>query len=128
MYEKKILNNLKKEFEDMLKRINKTYDDIFWVGSEYFKITIENFKEVLDTYYHSGHGAQEIATDLIIVFKDNSYLIREEYDGAEDFVYHKTPDIPKTTKKIKTLNIRDGYGSCGWNTLSEVNGFDEGED
>ena len=46
-----------------------------------------SFKKIGKIEYSGGFGAQEIAADLIIYFKDKSYITRGEYDGSEWWEY-----------------------------------------
>lgn len=87
---------LLKETERNLKDHNKTWDDVDWIGgSDYGIIPLEHFKKIANVEYDSGYGLQEVAYDLIIVFKDGAWLEREEYDGSEWWVYKKSPVKPE---------------------------------
>ena len=62
---------------------------------------VANFKTV---NYDNGYGGQEVAADLVIVFKDGSWLERHEYDVAEGWGYSKTPIKSKTPKPFKFVD------------------------
>jgi len=47
--------------------------------------------EQLDLEYDNGYGTQEIGG--FIVFTDNSWLSRNEYDGSEWWEYNKCPEL-----------------------------------
>ncbi len=47
--------------------------------------------EALDFSYNEGYGTQEISG--FIVFLDNSWLSRQEYDGSEWWEYHTCPEL-----------------------------------
>lgn len=53
------------------------------------------FKKLNSIHYDNAYGSQQLFG--FIVFKDNSWLERAEYDGAEWWVYKKTPDINNLT-------------------------------
>ena len=59
----------------------------------------DQFKLLADREYDSGYGTQEVIDDLIIVFKDKTYLERKEYDGAEcwDHVVFYEKPTPQAT-------------------------------
>ena len=79
-----------------MKSVGKTINDIKWIGCDDFYLDIQEFiKLAEDVEYNNSFGQQEIAADLKIVFNDNSIMVREEYDGAERWVYYsvKQPDI-----------------------------------
>lgn len=72
------MSNFKEETLEFMEQIGKSVDSILFIGSAEFKIPEENFWEIADFGYESGFGAQEIAKDLVVVFKDGSwmYLLR----------------------------------------------------
>lgn len=41
--------------------------------------------------YDNGYGTQEISG--VVLFKDNTWLSRGEYDGSEWWVYNKPPTV-----------------------------------
>lgn len=115
--------NLYEETVRILGYNNLSIEDIEWVGTTEYTIPLEQFvKLAKETNYNQGYGAQEVATDLIIVGKD-WYMDRKEYDGAEWWDFNKKPIKPNTTMNVNTLCITRGE-SVGWLTLTECN---EGE-
>ena len=49
--------------------------------------------------YDDGYGGQQLFG--IIVFKDNSWLERDEYDGSENWYYKNTPQLDEVFPKEK---------------------------
>lgn len=100
-------------------------EDIVFIGSgdgEY-GCTWEEFTQLANFDYDEGYGGQEIATDLIIVFSNGTYLQRGEYDGFEWWELVEPIKVPKTYKPIKGLSGR-------WSTLEEIHNranYDEEE-
>jgi len=109
--------NLLEETLYAIKRRGKTIDDIIWIGNcdGTLIVPVSNLKTILNVEYDSGYGAQEIASDLVIVGKD-WWMERHEYDGAESWNFKKLPILapsPKLTDRVK--------GGM-WNTLEEIMG------
>lgn len=121
--------NLLKETERKLKENNKTWKDVLFIGTNYCKISINNFKKVADTEYDASWGSPEVAEDLIIIGKD-FYMTRREYDGSEWWDFHKKPDIPNVPEReVFALTIEQAVSnninvSCGWETLDRLNGWE----
>jgi hypothetical protein len=90
-----------------------TAEDVAWIGSE--EVEVNNFWDICDFDYDDGYGSAEIARDLVIVFKDGSFLERREYDGSEWWAFNCTPKKPNFSLKFKKLR------SCEWpKTLYEL--------
>ena len=109
------MSNLLQETTKKLMKYNKTWNDVLWIGGYDFTINIEDFKNLANREYDNGYGAPEVAQDLKVVGED-WWLEREEYDGAEGWVYKSYPKKPleqKSVKRVITSNI-------GWQTLSEM--------
>lgn len=53
----------------------------------------KDFLQSLDFEYDDGFGRQELFG--IVLFEDNSWLERYEYDGSERWDYRTTPQIPE---------------------------------
>ena len=114
--------NLLKETENVLKMFNKKPSDIDWIGSEDGKYVInwEQFKNLAASIdYNAGFGSQEIARDLVVVFKDGDWLVRDEYDGAESWELQSLPKRQLRSKPIYRLRI-DEEG-IGWITIDYMN-------
>src|ERR1017187_4578001 len=120
------LSNLLNETLEIIQMMGLDIQNIDWVGSEdYGYITFEQFSELAEkTNYDDGYGSQVIARDLLIVFKDGSYMQRDEYDGAESWGYKTPPKKPENKITIKTL----GDDSYMWDTLRDMNEKDSNED
>ena len=105
--------NAQKELQNKLKEINKTIDDIIALNIAKYeccesipdirvKATKENIKKILSKLnfnYYEGYGSQELYG--IVLFDDNSWLERTEYDGAEWWEYKKPPTIEEVLNDEK---------------------------
>lgn len=110
--------NAIEELDEMITNTQHTPNDILWIGSQDGKLAMSytDFKhEFSDVNYDAGFGGQEIASDLVVVFSDHSWLEREEYDGAENWVYRKEPQLV-TMQPYQTIKA-----DIGWQTLAELN-------
>jgi len=116
------MRNLLKETIEFINDIDKIIEDISWIGSRdgQYAITWDEFKEIADIEYNSGFGAQEIAQDLVIVFKDNTHCDRGEYDGSEWWAYHEVPIKMDKSRKFKLLAAKQ-IGKIGWRSLYDLN-------
>jgi hypothetical protein len=88
------MTNLLEETLDDLKEHKLQQKNIVWVGSRDGKYVVSwsAFKTIAkNTEYYAGYGSQEIASDLVIVFRDGSWLERYEYDGSEGWEYKIQP-------------------------------------
>ena len=114
--------NLLKETREDIKNSGHNINDIIFIGSEEsgHQCTWEEFNILADFEYDNGYGAQEVATDLIIVFSDGSKLWRSEYDGSEGWSYNKKFIQPIKKYKIKSLFSKH-CGNVGWTDLKEIN-------
>ena len=85
--------NAKIEFEDMLKNINKTKEDIVAMKFTNVRDKIKELNNIedLDFEYNDGFGGQEL--DGLVLFRDKTWLERGEYDGSEWWDYKKPPTI-----------------------------------
>lgn len=83
--------NFKKETLKAIQESGHLEEDVMFIGSKDWKyrISIEEFKKISDFTYDDGFWSQEIPSDLIIYFKDKSYIARWEYDGSEWWEYNK---------------------------------------
>ncbi len=113
--------NLLEQTLEILKENDRTPNDVEWIGNtKEYSISWREFVKIADIEYDSGHGAAEIAGDLIIVGR-GFYMSRGEYDGAEWWEFHtkpKQPENPKPFTKIK--------GEL-WDKLKDLNTTKEGE-
>lgn len=85
--------NLLEETTKTLKGYNKTFDDVEWIGNDYFYINKEVFLKQADRSYDNGYGGAEVNGNLKIVGKD-FWLERHEYDGSEWWEYKTMPIKP----------------------------------
>jgi len=98
-------------------------EDIAFIGSKKtgHRCSWEEFEVLSDQDYYDGFGAQQVASDLIIVFGDGSSMWRHEYDGSEYWKYATPFVMPKHEKPIKSLFAR----SVGWSSLQDINQPDD---
>ena len=89
------MSNLKEETLEELESHGYSIGDVAWVGSDDYEIPVDRFWELADVEYDSGFGCQEVATDLMVVLDDGSWLERHEYDGSEWWEYKRTPERPR---------------------------------
>ena len=114
------MNLLKETKEDIAASGHKPTDIVFIGSAESGHCcTWEEFEVLADNDYNCGCGAQEVATDLVIVFKDGTNMWREEYDGSEGWSYSAPIKIPEKTYTIKSLFVTPEQ--VGWETLGEIN-------
>jgi len=119
--------NLLHETLEELNLIGKTPNDIAWIGSNNgnYVCTWEEFKQLADREYEinydsTGDAVPNVAIDLVIVFKDGSWLERWYEDGFEGWKYRKTPVKSKNTKKIKRIFTFE-YGKKGYYYIETLN-------
>ena len=73
------MTNLLKETEQFMIRKRLSWNDVDFIGGHSFSISVENFRDIAGTAnYESGYGMAEVAEDLVIVFKDGSWMERFE--------------------------------------------------
>ena len=103
------LDNLYTETIEKFKDINKTEKDVKWIGTKdgKFAINWNKFSKISNICYDGGFGKQNIPYDLVIVFKDKTYLRRETYDGSEWWEYIIFPVKMKNAKSFKLNNPDD---------------------
>lgn len=90
-----MLINLKDETLEILNKYDKTWDDVEWVGSVSWNLTIDKnqFLTLADREYNNGYGGNEVPLDLVVVGKD-FWLERHEYDGSEWWEFKQIPKKP----------------------------------
>jgi hypothetical protein len=85
--------NAKKELLEILKKNNKTVDNIVAIiikyELSYTKIIEINKIEQLDFNYYDGYGGQYLYGYVLL--DDQDWLERHEYDGSEWWEYKKYP-------------------------------------
>lgn len=100
-----MLINLLEETEKKLKEIHKNWCDVEFIcarenswrdyNNKFYKIPPFDFMKFAKSFnYDNGFGGAEVNPTLKIIFSDNTWLERYEYDGAEYWVYKQveTPD------------------------------------
>jgi len=107
------MKNAKKELQDILEKINKTNDDIMAYNIIYLRssllsdspdasvsgkglITEDNWDKLGNIEYTSDYGSQHLYG--LVLFTDNSWLERGEYDGSEWWEYKKAPTVWEVLK------------------------------
>ncbi len=104
--------NFYEETVQSIKHAGKTLSDILYVtiqDGKYYKP--ENFlKAIKEITYDNGSGGQVIHEDLQIVFKDGSYLYRDEYDGSEWWNYSPVQPLNVTLEDFtETEKLFESY-------------------
>ena len=118
--------NLWKETIEILKRYEKTFDDVLTICGNEFQITKDDFKKYADTEYNAAYGAPKVAEDLRVIGVD-FWLERHEYDGSEWWAFKEIPNYKElpfkaiTALTVQQCNHNIGKSFCGWKTLSELN-------
>ena len=114
------MTNFLEETKEAIKQSGHTVDDVTFIGSEEtgHQCTWEEFEILADVDYNAGFGAQCVADDLIIVFKDGKKMYRSEYDGSEWWEF-STP-FKKPNVKLKIDRLIGNY----WPSLSKLHDED----
>lgn len=74
----------------------RTEPKYFTLYPDYTDEELEEFLNSLDFEYHDGHGTQAVYGN--VWFKDGTWAIRGEYDGAEWFEHVTRPEEPSRTE------------------------------
>ncbi len=93
---------------ESMQEINKTEHDVVWAGSvdgEY-SISFEDFKKQAGFEYDAGLGGDEILPTLVIVFKDGSWLERDEFNGSSWWEYKHTPQLSEAPQSFRISTDR----------------------
>lgn len=117
--------NFKAETIMAVKESGHSLEDVMFIGSQdgKYRMTMEEFEKYSDFTYDSGYGSVEIPEDLIIYFRDKSYIIRGEYDGSEWWNYNEPLDYSENDehKKFNKLKIKNCERSVAeLNTEGEI--------
>lgn len=116
----KYLTNLLQETIEILKINGKEPKDVEWVGNDIYTISWKEFEKIADIEYDSGYGAQEIASDLLVVGK-GFWLERSEYDGSEGWDFKSFPQKNKLSKPFHYVKVDENRGtSIGWETIMRL--------
>ena len=91
--------NLYLETKEKLEELDFTWDSIKYISvkdsdwkddAKLYEIKIDDFIKFAKSYnYDEGFGSAEVNKTLRIVFYDDSFLERGEYDGSEWWEYKK---------------------------------------
>ncbi len=77
--------------------------DIVFIGTEGgLACSWARFREMANVEYDNSYGAQEVDAGLKIVFADQEYLSRGEYDGSEWWEHCRPVKIPTETRPLDT--------------------------
>lgn len=134
--------NFLDETKDAIKETNHRIEDIMFIGSKdgKYRINWEKFKTISDFNYDNGCGSAEIPDNLIIYFKDGTYLFRNEYDGSEwwecivekpikendfysSFNYINDLNALGTDESNYKIGVRDGILNTANLIFNELNNF-----
>lgn len=88
------MTNAKKELMEAISNRGKSLEDIIAykiIFHEWYDREIVKTIDELDFEYDSGYGSQMLYG--IVLFNDNSWLERSEYDGSEWWTYISVPTI-----------------------------------
>lgn len=112
--------NLLKETLDIITNSRHTTNDIIFIGSEYsgHRCSWEEFTVLANFEYDDRRGGVVIATDLMIVFSDGSFMVRREYDDKEWWEYNIPFKMPEESHKISRLKSDKLHH---WVDLSQLN-------
>lgn len=112
------MTNLLTETIEDIRQSGHEPKDIVFIGSENsgHSCTWDEFTVLANIEYYNGFGAQEVASDLIVVFSDGAQMWRDEYDGSEKWAYSSPFTMPAETKPIKRLIAQD----VGWSSLADM--------
>lgn len=97
--------NLLTETLNVFARFTKTPEDVKAVISCKCVCTWQEFCILADIEYDAGYGLVEVDPSLTILFKDNTWLYRDTYDGSEWWEYAVVPQVPTVAGKLTTVRI-----------------------
>lgn len=116
--------NLLDETIKAIQASGHTEHDIVFIGSmdSGHNCTWAQFEKLADVEYDEDFGRPNVARDLVIVFADNSRLVRHDYDGEESWRLIKPFRIPDQAHPIKALVRSDPEKNSAYaKTLAEIN-------
>ena len=109
------MSEIEKETIEAIKGSGHKISDIIYIGSDDgYSCTWKEFQKLAkqdDMHYYSGFGGQSLATDILIVFSDQTYMKRGEYDGSEWWEYNEPFVMPTELKPIKHIANGDSWAS-----------------
>lgn len=117
------MKNLLQETREAITKSGHSPDDVVFIGSEQsgHACTWGEFTNLADRDYDSGFGAAQVATDLVVVFRDGQKMWRGEHDGSEWWEYGTPFVAPAEPKPIRRI-----IGDL-WPSLAELNDGVESE-
>lgn len=95
------MTNLADETRQAIKDAGKTTKEVAWIGNRSCTLAVswQGFlHRASNMEYDAGYGTAYIPMDLVVVFRDGSWLERAEYDGAEDWVHRTAPKLNPLAK------------------------------
>lgn len=103
--------NLLEETKEAIEKARQCPENILFIGSPEsgYECTWEEFLILANIEYENGYGNQEVATDLVIIFKNGDVMSRKEHDGKEwwdipfNFVEQKRIEKKPIKKLVGTL-------------------------
>ena len=100
------MKNFLKETLMAIEKAGKTPYEIRWVFDQRTGASSlwSEFADLSNFEYDSGFGQVEINRHLAIEFSDGSFLIREDYDGAENW---RLIGWPRFTVEDAQLRLRE---------------------
>lgn len=117
------LTNLLEETMKAIYTSGHTLGDIAFIGSPEtgHRCTWPEFEAMANFEYDEGYGLQLVARDLVILFTDDSRLVRTDYDGSEAWKLVEPFYISYLVHPIKTLARSEGDKHFYAATLAELN-------
>lgn len=112
------MTNLIEETLEIMAQHSQSPSEVVWVGNSDGTRAIDwtQFAEIANIEYDDSYGGQEVASDLVVVFLDRSWLERHEYDGSEWWEY-KAPPVRRSEARPFTT-VKNGES---WASIHEMN-------
>ena len=97
--------NFLSETKEEISDAGYTPEQIVFIGSLDRRVSCSwlGFQLSADFEYNNSYGDNLIPLDLEIIFNDGARLIREEYDGAENWRFLKALDAEKIKWGVLTF-------------------------
>ena len=101
--------NFLEETKSAIRESEHLIEDIMFIGSNDGKYRMKwyEFDVKANFDYDNGFGWQEIPENLIIYFKDGTYIFRNEYDGSEWWECIVKKPFKENDSYITITNIKD---------------------
>ena len=103
------LVNLKEETLAKIEMSGHSPEDVLWVGLKDGSATTEwsEYLKKADRRYDPTRSWISVRDDLVVVFKDNSWLERQEYDGSGWWSYKATPTVKPSAGVLRTPFVEE---------------------